>query len=128
MKSLPRITIITPSYNQADYIEQTIVSVLKQEYPNLEYIVMDGGSNDGTLDILKSYSDRLTWFSEKDHGQTHAINKGMRMASGVIVGFLNSDDILLPGALQHIGSFFVDHPEPKFVTGKCRVIDKNGVE
>ena len=93
MSDLPRITIITPSLNQGEFIEQTIESVLSQEYPDLEYIVIDGGSSDGTLEVLRKYAGKLHWVSEPDQGQSHAINKGLRMASGDVVAYLNSDDL-----------------------------------
>lgn len=125
MEQLPRITVITPSYNQGAFIGQTIESVLAQGYPNLEYIVMDGASTDNTLDVLKGYAGRLTWFSEKDRGQSHAINKGFRMATGEVVAFLNSDDLYLPGALQTIGEYFAGHPGSSWVTGRCRIIDQD---
>ena len=99
---LPKITIITPSYNQGEFVGQTIESVLSQDYPDLEYIVMDGGSTDGTLDVLKQYDGRLHWTSEPDRGQSHAINKGLRQASGEILAFLNSDDLYEPGALMKV--------------------------
>ncbi len=126
--NLPRITVVTPSYNQGEYIEQTIESVLSQEYPDLEYIVMDGGSTDGTLDVLGRYDGRVQWRSEKDRGQSHAINKGFRMASGEVLAFLNSDDVYEPGALRKVGAFFASHPEAAWVTGKCRNIDQEGRE
>lgn len=125
---LPRITIITPTYNQGSYIEQTIQSVLCQGYPNLEYIVMDGGSTDQTIDILRRYEHSLHWISERDRGQSHAINKAMRMASGDIVAFLNSDDLYEPGALQAVGEFFAQNPQAAWLTGKCRIIDPAGNE
>mgnify|MGYP001086066400 CR=1 FL=1 len=126
--NLPRITIITPSYNQGEFIGQTIESVLGQGYPDLEYIVMDGGSTDDTVDILKRYDGRLHWVSERDRGQSHAINKGLRMATGEIVAFLNSDDLYEPGALMKVGSFFASHPDAGWLTGKCRTVDQNGKE
>ena len=89
----PRISIITPSYNQGGYIEDTILSVINQDYPNLEYIIIDGGSTDNTVDIIQKYSDRIDyWISEKDTGQSNAINKGFRKATGDIINWINSDD------------------------------------
>ena len=128
MMPLPPISIITPSYNQADFIETTILSVLEQDYPALEYLVMDGGSTDGTLDILRKYEDRLTWMSEPDHGQGHAINKGLARASGEVVAFLNSDDVYAPGALLAVGEYFAQHPEAHWLTGRCSLIDESGHE
>ena len=126
--SLPKISIITPSLNQGKYIEQTIQSVLSQDYPDLEYIVIDGGSTDGTLDILNKYDGRLIWISEPDHGQSHAINKGLHLASGQVLAFLNSDDLYQPGVLLKVGDFFSHNPEVSWLTGKCRIIDHNGIE
>lgn len=126
MAALPRITIITPSYNQGKFIGQTIESVLSQNYPNLEYIVMDGGSTDETIEILKRYRDRLYWISERDRGQSHAINKGLQRATGEVIGYLNTDDLYEPDALMKVGEFFARHPEAAWITGKCRVIDQSG--
>ncbi len=128
VSSPPRISVITPSFNQAGYIERTICSVLGQNYPNLEYIVVDGGSTDGTLEILKKYGSRLTWISEKDSGQSEAINKGMRMATGDILAFLNSDDIYEPGALTAVASRFKADPSIMWLTGRCRIIDEDDRE
>ena len=101
--SLPKISIVTPSFNQGQFIEETIRSVLLQEYPNSEYIIIDGGSTDQTVDIIKKYEPWLTyWESKKDNGQSHAINKGLRHATGDYVAYLNSDDIYLPGALHAV--------------------------
>jgi glycosyltransferase involved in cell wall biosynthesis len=89
----PRISIVTPSLNQGDFIEVTIQSVLSQMYPNLEYVIIDGGSTDSTLSILNNYSGQVKWISEKDSGQTDAINKGLRLVTGEILAYLNADDI-----------------------------------
>jgi glycosyltransferase involved in cell wall biosynthesis len=126
MTSLPTLTVITPSYNQGEYVESTIRSVLEQGYPNLEYIVVDGGSTDATLRILQQYESGLRWVSERDGGQSDAINKGLRMASGEIVAFLNSDDTYEPGALLKVGQFFATHPQAHWLTGKCHTIDRQG--
>jgi glycosyltransferase involved in cell wall biosynthesis len=123
-----KLTIVTPSYNQAPYIERTIASVLDQGYPDLEYIVMDGGSTDGTLEILKKYSGQLIWRSEKDGGQSDAINKGLRMASGDVVAFLNSDDTYEAGALRTVEAYFVENPDMQWAYGKCRIIDERDRE
>jgi glycosyltransferase involved in cell wall biosynthesis len=124
----PKISIITPSLNQVHFIEETILSVLSQDYPNLDYIIIDGGSTDGTIEILHKYTDRLKWHSDKDDSQTQAINKGLRMAGGDIVAYLNSDDILFPGALEKVAEAFQTHPESKWVTGDCIIIDENSKE
>lgn len=117
----PRISIVTPSYNQGQYIEQTILSVANQNYPNVEHIVMDGGSTDGTVAILEKYSTCLAfWASEKDRGQSHAINKGFARATGEIVTWLNSDDLLAPGALVAIALAF-DSSEADLVAGICQL-------
>ena len=128
MEMHPKISIITPSFNQGDFIEQTILSVLSQDYPNLEYLVMDGGSSDTTLTILKKYSGKVTWISEADKGQAHAINKGLRRASGSIVGYLNTDDVLLPGTLKKVADAFINDPQTVWVTGKCRIVDEENNE
>src|SRR5215203_4153623 len=98
---LPKITIVTPSFNQSDYLEETIVSVLSQNYPNLEYILIDGGSTDQSLDIIQKYKSSFTyWVSEKDSGQSEALNKGLRRATSEILTWLNSDDVYMPGVLH----------------------------
>jgi glycosyltransferase involved in cell wall biosynthesis len=102
---LPRISLVTPSFNQAEFLEATLRSVLDQGYPNLEYIVVDGGSTDGSTAILERYADRLAWWvSEPDRGHGHALNKGFARATGEILGWINSDDLLLPGASSSAGS------------------------
>ena len=124
--SRPRISIVTPSFNHAQIIERTILSVLDQPRDfELEYRVLDGGSKDGTLDILRRYEDRLEWTSGPDKGQVDAINKGLRAATGDIVGWLNSDDVLMPGALAKVAAAFAAHPTAEWVHGRCEVIDIN---
>jgi glycosyltransferase involved in cell wall biosynthesis len=124
----PKISLITPSLNQGKFIEETIQSVLSQNYPNLEYIVMDGGSSDNTLSVLERYSTRLKWVSEKDNGQTDAINKGMRMVNGDILAYLNADDLLLPGTLLRVAQLFTENPETMWLTGQCLIIDEGNRE
>lgn len=115
---LPRITIITPSFNQGNYLEQTIVSVLEQNYPDLEYIIIDGGSADHSVDIIRKYEKHLAyWVSEPDRGQAHAINKGLARATGAVFNWLNSDDYLAPGALHEIGNYFSTHPKATVYCG-----------
>ncbi len=124
--SLPSLSIITPSYNQGEFIEHTIRSVLDQGYPSLQYQVMDGGSTDATVEILRRYGDRLQWVSEKDGGQAAALNEGFRRTDGEIIGWINSDDLYAPGALETVGRYFVEHPEVEWLYGKCPIIDRLG--
>lgn len=124
---LPKISIITPSYNQGEFIQTTIKSVLNQGYPNLEYIIMDGMSTDNTIDILRSYDGQLIWFSESDKGQSHAINKGIQRASGDIITFLNSDDFYLPGALMNVAKEFMKNPDLIWLTGNYKIVDNNNL-
>jgi glycosyltransferase involved in cell wall biosynthesis len=129
MKSqLPTISIITPSYNQGQFIKQTIDSVLSQNYPKLEYWVIDGGSSDQTVKILQSYGKKINWISEKDNGQTDAINKGLQKTSGEIVAYLNSDDCFAAGTLKSVGEFFVSNKTAIWVTGDYKIIDASGTE
>lgn len=134
MRRIARISIITPSFNQGRFIERTIKSVLNQHYSNLEYIVIDGGSTDETIKILEKYSKKRSskktnntptfiWKSQKDRGQTHAINKGLKMCTGDIIAYLNSDDTYEPNTLQTVADFFASHPKAAFVYGKGRLID-----
>lgn len=125
--SLPKISVITPSFNQGDYIERTIKSVLEQNYPNLEYIVMDGGSKDQTVKILKKYGKRIIWKSEEDKGQSEAINKGLKISSGEVICYLNSDDILLPGSLLKVGKYF-KKKDTFWLTGRCKIVDEEDKE
>lgn len=120
-----RFSIVTPSYNQAGFIARTIDSILGQQGDfDLDYRVVDGGSDDGTLEILRRYSDpRLTWISEPDRGQVDAINKGLRAARGDVVAWVNSDDVLLPGALERVARAFREHPAAEWLHGRCEIID-----
>ncbi len=124
---LPKITIITPSFNQVLYLEETILSVLSQNYPNLEYIIIDGGSTDGSAAIIKKYETRLTyWVSEKDGGQSDAINKGLRHATGEIFNWLNSDDQYLSNSLNYIGNFFSENPDTNVLCGRQWLLEPDG--
>jgi glycosyltransferase involved in cell wall biosynthesis len=121
------VTIVTPSYNQARFLEATLRSVLDQDYPNIEYLVVDGASSDGSVEIIRCYADRLTWWiSEKDSGQPEAINKGLQRARGEFVGWLNSDDIYLPGAVSAAIKVFQSHPEAGLIYGDALAIDTDG--
>jgi glycosyltransferase involved in cell wall biosynthesis len=124
---LPKLSIITPSYNQASYLEETIRSVLLQNYPNLEYIIIDGGSTDGSVEIIKNYEPWLTyWVSEPDRGQAHAINKGFQRASGEILAWINSDDIYQPYAFLQAATFFLNNQDAIAIYGNVNSIDKDG--
>lgn len=124
-----RFSIVTPSYGQGAFIGRTIRSVLDQQYPSLEYFVQDGGSKDSTVEVLKQFQHALTgWESEKDSGQSQAINKGFLKTSGEIMGWLNSDDLLLPGALQTVANFFQKYPDVDVVYGDRLLIDENDME
>jgi glycosyltransferase involved in cell wall biosynthesis len=123
----PLVSIVTPSYNQAHYLEETIRSVLEQDYPNLEYIIVDGGSTDGSLEIIQKYAHRLAWWvSEPDQGQTDALNKGFAHASGEIFAWLNSDDTYLPGAVREAVAALTAHKEAAMVYGDANLIDERG--
>lgn len=120
----PRISVVTPSYNQEQYIEETIRSVLLQNYPNLEYIIIDGGSTDKSIEIIRKYDKYITYqVSEKDRGQSHAINKGFAKSSGDILCWINSDDFLKPGALDFIARGFPDASIPSWLIGSSEIID-----
>lgn len=121
------VSIITPSFNQAKYLEQTIRSVLSQDHPRIEYIVMDGASTDGSVDVIETYADKLTyWESQKDNGQADAINKGFARASGDIVAWLNSDDFYLPGTVSAAVKVFDENPDVVLVYGNMLAVDENG--
>src|SRR4051812_33879837 len=123
--SFPKITIVTPSFNQGKYLEQTIRSVLDQGYPNLEYIICDGGSKDESVDIIKKYSDRLAyWCSEKDRGQSHAINKGFERATGDLYAYINSDDYFMPGAFDRVAAEY--QAGGRFIVGWSQYLEPNG--
>jgi GT2 family glycosyltransferase len=123
----PKVSIVTPSYNQGQFLEQTIQSVLNQTYPNIEYIVVDGASTDNSVEIIRQYADRIDWWvSEPDHGQSEAVNKGWARASGEIIGWLNSDDVLLPDTVSRMVAAFEQYPEAGFIYGDVLSIDQNG--
>ena len=123
----PRITLVTPSFNQAAWLERTLVSIISQNYPNLEYGVVDGGSTDGTSAVLDRYRDRLAFcVSEPDNGMYDAIQKGFARSTGSIMGWLNSDDLLMPGALLTLARLFTDLPQVEWLTGcRCAVDEQD---
>ena len=126
IENLPRISIVTPSYNQAQFLERTIISVLNQGYPNLEYIIIDGGSTDKSVEIIKKYEKFLTyWVSEPDKGQSDAINKGFMRTTGEILAWLNSDDMYLPSALFKVANVFKKHPDAALIYGDYIQVDAN---
>lgn len=128
-KNLPTISVVTPSFRHGHFIERTIKSVLDQAYPVLEYVVQDGWSNDGTVEILSQYAEQLLGFeSRTDRGQSHAINLGFARTNGEIMGWLNSDDLYLPGTLQIVGNYFAHHPEVDVVYGNRILIDEDDQE
>lgn len=124
--SITKVSVITPSYNQAEFLERTILSVINQDYPNIEYIIIDGGSTDGSIDIIRKYENRLAWWvSEKDNGQSHAINKGLSRCTGDIVNWLNSDDLLMPSAIRILVEYFNRYPEIRMFYGDRLIIGSN---
>jgi len=127
MNDLPVVTIVTPSFNQAPFLEKTIRSVLEQDYPRIEYLVVDGASTDGSVEIIKKYADRINWWvSEKDNGQADGINKGLRRANGEIVAWLNSDDFYLPGSISGAVQALRVNPGVGFVHGDLQVVNSAG--
>lgn len=126
MNDYPRLTVITPSYNQADFLDRTICSVLNQGYPNVEYIIIDGGSTDGSVEIIKKYADRLTyWESTPDNGQAHAINKGLQRATGDWIAWQNSDDIFYPHSFEYIAQAIKSNVDANLVIGDINLIDEH---
>jgi len=126
-QDLPLVSIVTPSFNQAPYLEETIRSVLEQDYPRIEYIIVDGGSADGSVGIIKSYEDKLAWWvSEVDKGQTDAINKGFGHAKGQILAWINSDDTYEPGAVSSAVKYLQEHPDIGMVYADCNFINEDG--
>jgi len=124
----PKLTVVTPSFNQVAYLERTILSVLNQNYPNLEYFIIDGGSTDGSVDLIKQYEPYLAgWVSEKDRGQADAINKGFQRATGDYVAFQNSDDICAPGGLHRVAEAWKRHPDTDVFFGDLYIIDEQDV-
>ncbi len=122
-----KISYVTPVFNQVEFIEQTILSVINQDYPNYEYIIVDGGSTDGTLEIIRKYESKIfKWVSEPDTGMYDALNKGFNLSSGEIMGWINGDDILLPGAFFNMDRLFIDLPEVSWIQGLNSFIDLNG--
>lgn len=123
----PKLTIITPSLNQAQYLEQTILSVLQQNYAPLELIIVDGGSTDGSVEVIRRYEARLAhWISEPDRGQAHAINKGLERATGDIVAFINSDDLYLPDAFATVAALFSERPDCEWLCGDTLMFGGDG--
>ena len=122
----PRISIVTPSYNQAEFLEKTILSILNQNYPNLEYIIIDGVSTDGSVEIIKKYERYLAyWISERDNGQADAINKGFKIATGDFIAWQNSDDVYLPGSFFKVIEKFEKYPNPDIVFGNVYLINES---
>src|SRR6188472_1896098 len=127
MKQLPRISVVTPTFNSINTLLETIESVSSQKYPNLEHIVIDGGSTDGTVDLLKKFPD-LRWYSEKDEGHYDAMNKGIRIATGEIVNILNADDCYRPGVLDKVGRAFAENSDWDGLFGDIVYVDGKGDE
>jgi len=122
----PKISIVTVSYNQSEFIEENIKSILEQNYPNVEHVIIDAGSVDGTIEILKKYDKHLNWVSEPDNGQSDGLNKGFKKASGEIIGWINSDDRLCSGALHKVADYFVSHSDEIAVVGNLNLIRTDG--
>ncbi len=125
VNTLLKVSVVTPSFDQSRFIEETILSVKNQSYSEIEHIIVDGGSTDGTLDILRKYK-RLHWISERDRGQSDALNKGFKMATGEIIGWLNADDAYQPDAVETVVQFFHEHPNTGLVYGNVNIVDEDG--
>ncbi len=129
VNNYPKISIVTPSYNQGQYIEQTILSLINQNYPNLEYIIIDGGSTDNTIDVIKKYENKIAyWVSEKDAGQSDALNKGLAKCTGDIFNWINSDDYLETGSLFKIANYFTNNVNTELLCGQCNCFDNDSGE
>lgn len=132
MTSLPKISIVIPSLNKVDYIKKTLQSIFNQDYPNLEVIIQDGNSTDGTVEVIKKYAGKypkiIKWESKKDEGQADAINKGFKKATGDVFAYINADDIYEKGALKKVEGYFARNPDTLWLAGRGRVIDKDGRE
>lgn len=127
MLQQPKISVITPSYNQGAYLEQTIRSVISQNYPNVEFIIIDGGSTDNSVEIIRKYAGQISyWCSEPDEGQSDALAKGFEKATGDILCWIGSDDLYLPGAFQKVADYFSKHPSVEFLSGGCLFVDAQG--
>ena len=127
MPDLPLVSIITPSFNQGHFLEQTIQSVLSQDYPRLEYIIVDGGSTDSSVDVIQQYADKINWWvSERDQGHADALNKGFARATGDILAWLNSDDTYQPGAIRQAVDFLLAHPGISMVYSDANLVDERG--
>lgn len=129
-ESLPKISIVIPSFNKASYIEATLRSIIDQDYPNLEVIIQDGQSTDGTVEVVKKYAKKYSklfkWESKKDNGQVDAINKGFKKATGELLAYINADDVYKDGVLLEVGQYFQKHPNISWITGYGDIIDKDG--
>jgi len=127
-EKLPLVSVVTPSYNKGAFIEETIISVKNQTYPRAEHIIIDGGSTDNTLNVIKKYEGayNMQWVSEPDNGQSDAVNKGWRMAEGEILGWLNSDDTYMPWAIETAVKILTDHPDVSMVYGDCNIVNEYG--
>jgi len=132
MKALPKISIVIPSYNKVKYIQETLESIVSQKYPNLEVIIQDGGSTDGTLEIINKYAKKypkiISRVSKKDKGQADAINKGLKKVTGDIITYINADDVYEDDAFKKVSEYFANNPKTLWLAGKGKVIDKDGKE